>query len=86
MYTNYESNNDTVPFLLVLQVIMLVESPDGSLALLGRGKRYTPNMYTCLSGFIDQCESVEEVGNPQQCIGLGFFGLECLGSRMCADL
>ncbi len=41
-------------------VIMLVESPDGNRALLGRGKKFTPGMYTCLSGFIDQCESVEE--------------------------
>ncbi len=42
-------------------VIMLVESPDGNRALLGRNKKFTPGMYTCLSGFIDQCESVEEV-------------------------
>mmetsp|Transcript_15187 Transcript_15187/g.44738 ORF Transcript_15187/g.44738 Transcript_15187/m.44738 type:complete len:192 (-) Transcript_15187:1123-1698(-) len=41
-------------------VIMLVESPDGHRALLGRSKRNTPGMYTCLSGFIDQCESIEE--------------------------
>ncbi|KXZ49974.1 hypothetical protein GPECTOR_18g130 [Gonium pectorale] len=41
-------------------VIMLVESPDGRRALLGRNKKYTPGMYTCLSGFVDQCESVEE--------------------------
>eukprot|EP00955_Chlamydomonas_euryale_P046263 353378-Chlamydomonas_euryale.AAC.1 len=39
---------------------MLVESPDGHRALLGRSKRNTPGMYTCLSGFIDQCESIEE--------------------------
>ncbi|GLC36159.1 hypothetical protein PLESTB_001374200 [Pleodorina starrii] len=41
-------------------VIMLVESPDGRRALLGRNKKFTPGMYTCLSGFVDQCESVEE--------------------------
>jgi len=41
-------------------VIMLVESPDGRRALLGRNKKFTAGMYTCLSGFTDQCESVEE--------------------------
>lgn len=44
-----------------LQVIMLVESPDGRRALLGRSRKVAPGMYTCLSGFVDQCESVEEV-------------------------
>ncbi len=39
---------------------MLVESPDGNRALLGRSAKSTPGMYTCLSGFIDQCESIEE--------------------------
>ncbi len=33
---------------------MLVESPDGSAALLGRSKKMRPGMLTCLSGFIDQ--------------------------------
>jgi NADH pyrophosphatase NudC (nudix superfamily) len=41
-------------------VIALVESPDGSRALLGRSAKSTPGMYTCLSGFIDQCEGIEE--------------------------
>jgi NAD+ diphosphatase len=41
-------------------VIALVESPDGQRALLGRSARSTPGMYTCLSGFIDQCEGIEE--------------------------
>jgi NAD+ diphosphatase len=40
---------------------MLVESPDGHRALLGRSRKFMPGMYTCLSGFIDQCEAVEEV-------------------------
>jgi NADH pyrophosphatase NudC (nudix superfamily) len=42
------------------QVIMLVESPDGHRALLGRSAKSTPGMYTCLSGFIDPCEGIEE--------------------------
>lgn len=33
---------------------MIVESPDGSRALLGRTKQYRTGMYTCLSGFIEQ--------------------------------
>ena len=42
-------------------VIMLVESVDGRRALLGRSKRIPSVMRTCLSGFVDQCESIEEV-------------------------
>jgi NAD+ diphosphatase len=46
-------------------VIMLVESPDGQLALLGRSKNLPAHMQTCLSGFVDQGESIEEVrSNP----------------------
>jgi NADH pyrophosphatase NudC (nudix superfamily) len=33
---------------------MLVESPDGGSALLGRSKKMRPGMLTCLSGFTDQ--------------------------------
>ena len=33
---------------------MMVESVDGSHALLGRSKRMRPGMMTCLSGFIEQ--------------------------------
>eukprot|EP00967_Tisochrysis_lutea_P000831 scaffold1092_cov19-Tisochrysis_lutea.AAC.4 len=42
------------------QVIMLVESVDGTKALLGRSHRSPAGMYTTLSGFLDQCESIEE--------------------------
>lgn len=42
-------------------VIMLVKSPDGRQALLGRSKNLRANMQTCLSGFVDQAESIEEV-------------------------
>lgn len=48
---------------------MLVESPDGQRALLGRSQKFTAGMYTCLSGFIDQCESIEEVRGGG--VGLG---------------
>lgn len=33
---------------------MLVESPDGQAALLGRSKAMRPGMLTALSGFVDQ--------------------------------
>ena len=41
---------------------MLVESPDGQSALLGRPKslRRRGPVLTCLSGFIEQGESIEE--------------------------
>ena len=45
-----------------MQAIMLVESVDGEHALLGRPrslKRRGP-VLTCLSGFIEQGESIEE--------------------------
>jgi NADH pyrophosphatase NudC (nudix superfamily) len=48
-------------------VIMLVESPDGRKALLGRSKKIPMNMQTCLSGFMDQAESIEEVCSPCAC-------------------
>ena len=40
------------------QAIMMVESPDGSHALLGRSRGHRPGMLTCLSGFVDQAESI----------------------------
>lgn len=39
---------------------MLVVSADGQRALLGRAKNLRPGMYTCLSGFIEMGESIEE--------------------------
>ena len=38
---------------------MMVESVDGSRALLGRSKRMRPGMMTCLSGFIEQVSSFD---------------------------
>lgn len=40
--------------------IGIISSPDGEKILLGRQTRYPKGMYTCLSGFVDQCESVEK--------------------------
>jgi hypothetical protein len=37
---------------------MMVESADGTHALLGRSRGHRPGMLTCLSGFIDQAESI----------------------------
>jgi NAD+ diphosphatase len=39
-------------------VIMLIA--DGDRALLGRQARFTPNMYTCLAGFMEPGETVED--------------------------
>jgi NADH pyrophosphatase NudC (nudix superfamily) len=41
-------------------VIMLVISADGSQCLLGRQARFPPNLWTCLAGFMDAGETVEE--------------------------
>jgi len=40
--------------------IGLIVSPDEQRCLLGRSHRYPAGMYTCLSGFVDMCEPVEE--------------------------
>jgi NAD+ diphosphatase len=40
---------------------MMVESVDGSKALLGRSHKIRNSMMTALAGFVDQCESIEEV-------------------------
>jgi hypothetical protein len=50
-----------------LQAIMLVESVDGEHALLGRPRSLSRRgpVLTCLSGFIEQGESIEEaVSDP----------------------
>lgn len=39
--------------------IVLVESADGSRCLLGRQQRYPKGMFTCISGFVEHAESVE---------------------------
>lgn len=65
-------------------VIMLVESPDGASALLGRPRNYRmANMLTCLSGFVDQGESVEEAvaREIQEEAGLKLTKVEVLGSQ-----
>ena len=43
-----------------VQMITVVESVDGSRALLGRPKTLRSGVLTCLSGFIEQGESIEE--------------------------
>ena len=61
---------------------MLVESKDGSSALLGRPKKLRPGVLTCLSGFIEQvggytsaassqhCRRLHVAGNPAAALGL----------------
>lgn len=41
-------------------VIMQVIHPDGTKCLLGRQKRFPPNMFTCLAGFIEPGETIED--------------------------
>lgn len=40
--------------------IAAVISPDKSMILLGNMKSYPPQFFSCLSGFVEPCESVEE--------------------------
>jgi len=41
-------------------VIMAVISHDGDKVLIGRGKRFRGNMYSCLAGFLESGESIED--------------------------
>ncbi|XP_069748556.1 NAD-capped RNA hydrolase NUDT12 isoform X2 [Narcine bancroftii] len=41
-------------------VIMLVIHPDGNNCLLGRQKQYPPGMFSCLAGFIEPGETIED--------------------------
>ncbi|XP_027725024.1 peroxisomal NADH pyrophosphatase NUDT12 isoform X1 [Vombatus ursinus] len=41
-------------------VIMQVLHPDGNKCLLGRQKRFPPGMFTCLAGFIEPGETIED--------------------------
>ncbi|XP_074064015.1 NAD-capped RNA hydrolase NUDT12 [Macrotis lagotis] len=41
-------------------VIMQVIHPDGNRCLLGRQKRFPPGMFTCLAGFIEPGETIED--------------------------
>ncbi|XP_007891324.1 peroxisomal NADH pyrophosphatase NUDT12 isoform X1 [Callorhinchus milii] len=41
-------------------VIMLVIHPDGDKCLLGRQKRYPPGLFSCLAGFIEPGETIED--------------------------
>lgn len=40
--------------------IMLVISPDGNRCLLGRAKRFPAKMYSCLAGFMEPGETIED--------------------------
>lgn len=41
-------------------MIALVANEAGDQILLGRNRKFRPGMYTCLSGFVEPCETVEE--------------------------
>ncbi|XP_043831661.1 NAD-capped RNA hydrolase NUDT12 [Dromiciops gliroides] len=41
-------------------VIMQVLHPDGNRCLLGRQKRFPPGMFTCLAGFVEPGETIED--------------------------
>ncbi|KAL4437163.1 hypothetical protein ABPG75_004302 [Micractinium tetrahymenae] len=63
--------------------IMLVESPDGSRALLGRSKAMRPGMLTCLSGFCDQGEGLEEAvrRETREEAGIDVVAVDIVGSQ-----
>ncbi|KAI7840059.1 hypothetical protein COHA_006190 [Chlorella ohadii] len=64
-------------------VIMLVESPDGQAALLGRSKAMRPGMLTALSGFVDQGEAIEEAvrRETREEAGVPLVAVDIVGSQ-----
>ena len=46
-------------------VICLVISPCGGFVLLGKMKRSPKNFYSCISGFIEPCESIQEAAKRE---------------------
>mmetsp|Transcript_54315 Transcript_54315/g.172489 ORF Transcript_54315/g.172489 Transcript_54315/m.172489 type:complete len:118 (+) Transcript_54315:961-1314(+) len=59
------------------------ESPCGGKCLLGRVKRFRSGMYTALSGFVEQGESLEEavVREVQEEAGVGVSSIHVVGSQ-----
>ena len=64
---------------------MLIESPDGQSALLGRPQslRRRGPVLTCLSGFIEQGESIEEAVRTSCCSYQTFFCVPPCGVFHC---
>lgn len=56
---SYKSLNNYVYPRTDPVVIVCIVAPDGNSVLLGRQKRWTKNMYSCIAGFIEPAESVE---------------------------
>lgn len=46
-------------------VISLIISPDGQKCLLGRQQRFPPRMYSCLAGFMEPGESIEDAARRE---------------------
>jgi NADH pyrophosphatase NudC (nudix superfamily) len=63
--------------------IGLVESPDGSRALLARSKGWHPSAFSCIAGFVEQGESVEEAVAREagEEAGVEVIEVEVLGSQ-----
>ncbi|KAG4101280.1 hypothetical protein H8356DRAFT_280880 [Neocallimastix lanati (nom. inval.)] len=57
-YSNKHLNNYCFPRTDPV-IIVLIISKDGKKVLLGRHKNWTKNMYSCIAGFIEPIESVE---------------------------
>uniref|UniRef100_G3U0G0 NAD-capped RNA hydrolase NUDT12 n=1 Tax=Loxodonta africana TaxID=9785 RepID=G3U0G0_LOXAF len=53
-------HNTSYPRVADPVVIMQVIHPDGTKCLLGRQKRFPPDMFTCLAGFIEPGETIED--------------------------
>eukprot|EP00930_Biecheleria_cincta_P070581 TRINITY_DN58214_c0_g1_i1.p1 TRINITY_DN58214_c0_g1~~TRINITY_DN58214_c0_g1_i1.p1 ORF type:complete len:352 (+),score=49.36 TRINITY_DN58214_c0_g1_i1:40-1095(+) len=63
--------------------IGLIVSSDGKRCLLGRGRQHAPNRFTCIAGFVDQCETVEEAFRREAVeeVGIELTNVELVASQ-----
>ena len=55
-------------------VIMLAVTPDNDKCLLGRGAHFNENMYSCLAGFVEPGETIEDAVRRETRRGIGHPG------------
>ena len=58
-------------------MIVLVQSPDGNQAVLGRGAQWPHPFFSCLAGFVEPGESAEQAVIREVAEEVGIVGARC---------
>ncbi|PVU94760.1 hypothetical protein BB561_002265 [Smittium simulii] len=58
-YSQFSLNNFTFPRTDPVIIVAII-SPDGDKLLLARGAKFPPKRYSCIAGFVDAAESIED--------------------------